>query len=71
MDWQSAYVGKVLERFGMQEAKSIATPVDTSTKLVKAVEDDEVFDRAVYQSAVGSLLYLSTNTLPLQLANSL
>jgi len=61
---QSVYVGKVLERFGMQEAKSVATPVDTSTKLVKATEDDEVFDRAVYQSAVGSLLYLSTSTRP-------
>ena len=57
---QSAYVGKVLERFGMEKAKSVVTPVDTSTKLVKAVEDDEMFDRAVYQSAVGSLLYLST-----------
>jgi hypothetical protein len=61
---QSAYVGKVLERFGMQEAKSIATPVDTSAKLVRATEDDEAFDRAVYQSAVGSLLYLSTGTRP-------
>ena len=61
---QSAYVGKVLERFGMEKAKSVVTPVDTSTNLVKAVEDDEMFDRAVYQSAVGSLLYLSTGTRP-------
>lgn len=61
---QSAYVDKVLERFGMQDAKSVITPVDTGTKLVKAVEDDEMFDRTVYQSAVGSLLYLSTGTRP-------
>ena len=61
---QPGYVGKVLNRFGMQEAKSIVTPVDTSNKLVKAAEDDEEFDRAVYQSAVGSLLYLSTGTRP-------
>ena len=39
---QSAYVGKMLERFGMQEAKSVVTPADTSTKLVKVVEDDAV-----------------------------
>ena len=39
---QSAYVGKVLERFGMEKTKSVVTPVDTSTKLVKAVEDDEM-----------------------------
>ena len=35
--------------------------MDTSNKLVKAAEE---FDRAVYQSAVGSLLYLSTGTRP-------
>jgi radical SAM superfamily enzyme len=48
----------------MQEAKSIATLVDTSAKLVRATEDDEALDRAVYQSAVHSLLYLSTGTRP-------
>ena len=48
----------------MEKAKSVVTPVDTSTKLVKEVEDDEMFDGAVYQSAVGSLLYLSTGTRP-------
>ena len=57
---QLAYVCKVLERFGMQDAKSVVTPVDISAKLVKAVEDDVMFDKSVYQSAVGSLLYLST-----------
>lgn len=58
---QSAYVCKV---FGMQDAKSVVTPVDISAKLVKAVEDDVMFDKGVYQSAVGSLLYLSTGTRP-------
>ena len=54
---QSAYVCKVLERFGMQDAKSVVSPVDISYKLVKAVEDDVMFDKNVYQSAVGSLFY--------------
>ncbi len=40
---QSVYVGKVFERFGIQEAKGMITPVDTSTKLTKAVKDDESF----------------------------
>jgi len=48
----------------MQDAKSVATLVDTSTKLVKAVEDDVLADQSLYQSAVGSLLYLSTSTRP-------
>lgn len=61
---QPAYVGKVLERFGMQDARSVVTPVDTSSKLVKAAKDDVLFDQSIYQSAVGSLLYLSTGTRP-------
>ena len=40
----------------MQQAKDVATAVDTSTKLVKAIDDEE---RALFQSAmIGSLLYL-------------
>lgn len=31
---------------------------------MKATEEDELFDRTVYQSAVGSLLYMSTSTRP-------
>ena len=60
---QSSYGFRVLERFGMQDAKSVVTPVDTSAKIVKAVENDVMFDRCVYQCAVGSLLY-STGTRP-------
>ncbi len=43
---------------------TIRTPVDTSTKLVKAKDEDTFVDQAQYQSAVGSLLYLSTATRP-------
>ena len=44
--------------------KTISTPVDVGTKLVKATIDSELFDPMLYQSAVGSLLYLSTKTCP-------
>lgn len=33
---QPAYINKVLEKFGMKDAKSVATPSDVGTKLVKA-----------------------------------
>ncbi len=44
--------------------QGVTTPVDVSNKLVKATEEDEVFDCVVYQSTVGYLLYVSTGTRP-------
>jgi len=49
---QPVYVEKVLNKFGMQDAKPVSTPVDASVKLTKAVDGEELFDRNVYQSAV-------------------
>ena len=48
----------------MEDAKSIRTPVDTSTKLIKGGNEDTSVDQQLYQSAVGSLLYLSVATRP-------
>ena len=60
---QSGYVTRLLDRFNMQEAKPVATPVDVSSKLTKTL-DSEQFDQVLYQSAVGSLLYVSIWTRP-------
>ena len=38
--------------------------VDTSSKLVKTTDTDECVDKTTYQSAVGSLMYVSTGTRP-------
>ncbi len=48
----------------MKDANCMSTPVDPSMKLVKAEDGEDTFDQSVYQSAVGSLLYLSTGTRP-------
>ena len=61
---QSAYTRKLLQKFKMDGAKPVATPVDTSQKLMKADDDSELFDKGLYQSAVGSLLYLAMWTRP-------
>ena len=61
---QPAYIERVLKKYGMQNAKSVSTPVDLGTKLAKFADGDQIFDHSVYQSAVGSLLYLSTGTRP-------
>ena len=61
---QPAYAKSILQKFDMENAKTVNTPVDTSTKLTKGVEGSEKVDQRLYQSAVGSLLYLSIGTRP-------
>ena len=48
----------------MFESKPVSTPVDTSTKLLKATDEDQCVDQQLYQSAIGSLLCLSVGTRP-------
>ena len=61
---QPTYTKSVLEKFNMDQAKAMKTPVNISQKLVQALEDSECVDSELYQSAVGSLLHLSTRTRP-------
>ena len=48
----------------MQDAKPVSTPVDTSVHIIKATDNDDCVDQQLYQSAIGSLLYLSVDTRP-------
>ena len=61
---QEGYAQRVLQKFGMENSKPIRTPVDASLKLVKTTEDCENVDQVQFQSAIGSLLYLSIMTRP-------
>ena len=61
---QSAYALSILKKFGLENCKPVSTPVDVSNLLEKASDDSDLFDCETYQSAVGSLLYLSTKTRP-------
>ena len=61
---QANYTENVLHKHEMEKSWSIATPVDPSNKLLSATEESEVVDQRLYQSAVGSLLYLSCWTRP-------
>ena len=62
---QPVYTQNILEKFGMKDAKPVSTPVDVSSKLVTATaESSDSIDQDLYQSAVGSLLYLSVATRP-------
>ena len=48
----------------MENCKAIRTPVDASTKLVKAVDNDTDIDQKLFQSAMGNMFYLSIATRP-------
>ena len=61
---QPTFTESILKNYGMEDAKPVKTPVNVNSKLMKATEDSEFIDKCLYQSAVGSLLYLSTRTRP-------
>ena len=59
---QQSYIQTILRKYCMEDCKTIQTPVDSCTKLIKGGESDTYVDQRMYQSAVGSLLYLSLAT---------
>ena len=61
---QPAYTEEVMKRFQMENSKPTATTIDNSAKLTKVTEGSKLFNQELYQSAIGSLLYLSTTTRP-------
>ena len=61
---QRGYTESILKKFGMEECKPVGTPVDVSSKLTCATADDDCIDQQRYQSAIGSLMYLSVSTRP-------
>ena len=61
---QPSYTESVLKKFGMEDSKPIETPIESNQKLCKATDTCTLFDQEQYQSAVGSLLYLSVKTRP-------
>ena len=61
---QPAYTESLLKNFEMQDSKPVSTPVDISSKLTQAAENEDGIDQPQFQSAIGSLMYLSINTRP-------
>ena len=59
---QPEYTEKLLSKMGMSDCKPVKTPVDASSHLVKATEEEEAVDQQLYQSVVGSLMYMATCT---------
>jgi hypothetical protein len=66
---QGEYIEKVLERFRMQNAKPVSTPLAIHFKITKEMcpktqEDIEYMSKVPYSSTVGSLMYAMVCTRP-------
>ena len=61
---QPNYTLELLVRFRMDESKPAETAVDANSKLIKAEDQEGLCNKELYQSAIGSLHYLSTRTRP-------
>lgn len=59
---QKAFIHKLLERFMIADAKTAKIPMDPGYAQQK--EEEPFENQEIYQSLIGSLLYLSTNTRP-------
>ena len=54
---QSKYIDILLQRFGLDDCKPIATPMETGLRL-SLHDARDAFDVVLYQQAVGCLIYL-------------
>ncbi|RQM08932.1 hypothetical protein DD237_008248 [Peronospora effusa] len=59
---QRRYVDDIFKRFGMDDCKAIASPVDMSSRLVSSDATTKV--SAPFREAVGTLMHLTTATRP-------
>ncbi|GJS29698.1 retrovirus-related pol polyprotein from transposon TNT 1-94 [Tanacetum coccineum] len=57
---QSKYVKEILNKFGLENAKPIKTPMSFETKLTRD-EEGEPIDDTKYRGMIGSLLYLTAS----------
>ena len=60
---QRRYIDDILKRFGMEDCKSVSSPVDISTKMIKVDGQATAID-APYREAVGALMHLMCATRP-------
>lgn len=61
---QRKYISDILKRFDMSECKPVSSPLDPNKKLKACEENGVPVDSELYQSIIGSLMYLATSTRP-------
>lgn len=60
---QQAFIKQILSKYGMESCNPVSTPAAMDVKLVKS-DGSKPVDQKLYQSIIGSLLYLSVATRP-------
>ena len=60
---QPDFIKNILVRFGMENSKPVATPMETGSHFYK-FEGDKAFDKQQYQQAIGCLTYATISTRP-------
>ena len=66
---QKNYLEKVLERFGMKNAKPVSTPLASHFRLfaaqsLQSVEEEEYMAQVLYSNVISSIMYAMVCTLP-------
>lgn len=64
---QLCYIRKMLEKFGMNDAKDVSTPIENNLTYCKNGLHNGPTEKAIdvpYREALGSLLYISNGTRP-------
>ncbi len=61
---QPSYLEKVLKRFGMENSKPVATPIEPGKRFQQMESEEDAFDVEMYRQAIGCLTYASTSTRP-------
>ncbi len=61
---QSAYLENIIQKYGMEDCRPIATPMEAGKSVTALSDEEEVVDIHTYQSVVGSLIYASICTRP-------
>jgi hypothetical protein len=61
---QSLYIQGAIERFRLEEAKPVTLPVSDRNSLVSGLPNKPQADQALYQSAIGALMWVARGTRP-------
>jgi transposase InsO family protein len=61
---QKHYIEAIIKKFGLQDANTVKTPLDTSVHLRETLENEKLVDSRHYRSAVGCLMFAAIATRP-------